>query len=164
MEKTHTEQVEKIASLVKDTNIAMLTSITSEGHFHSRPMATMDIEFDGDIWFFTQKSSPKVSEIETNPQVNVSYSNPEKQNYVSLAGEASLVIDHELNKKYWNPIFKAWFPEGLNDPELALIKVEVASAEYWDSPSSVVAHVAGFIKSKLGGEDTDIGEHGTINL
>jgi len=164
MEKTQSEQVAKITSLVKDTRIAMLTSITSEGHFHSRPMATMDVEFDGDVWFFTQKSAPKIAEIQANPEVNVSYSSPEKQNYVSLAGTAALVIDRALNEKYWNPAFVAWFPEGLDDPELALIKVEVASAEYWDAPSSVVAHVAGFIKAKLSGQPADVGDHGTVNL
>ena len=159
-----TQHLEKIAELVKNTRIAMLTTLNPNGHFHSRPMATMDVEFDGTVWFFTAKSSPKVQEIEADSRVNVAYSNPEKQNYVSLAGRAELVLDRALNEKYWNPAFEAWFKDGLDDPELSLLKIEIESAEYWDSPSSVVAHVSGFVKNKLLGQTPDVGDHAKIEL
>lgn len=162
--KTRDEAIGKIAELTKDTRIAMLTNITSEGALHSRPMAMMDIEFDGDLWFFTGKTSPKVQEIEADARVNVAFSDPGSQNYVSLAGKAHLVIDPALNEKYWTPAFKAWFPKGLEDPELALLKVEVEGAEYWDAPSSTIAHLTGFVKSQLTGKPADPGDHAKVNL
>lgn len=162
---TREEAVAKIAAMIKGARITMLTTVTEDGALHSRPMATMDVEFDGDLWFFTGKSSPKVHDIENKPAVNVALSDPEKQNYVSLAGHAELVIDRALFEKYWTKAFEAWFPEGLDDPELALLKINVESAQYWDSPSSVVAHVAGFIQSKLTGESgTPLGDFGKVDL
>jgi general stress protein 26 len=162
--KTHQEAIAKIAKMLKDTRIAMLTSVTEEGHLHSRPMAMQDVEFDGDIWFFTGKNSPKVHEIEHEPRVNVAFADPDKQNYVSVSGTASLVIDAAKNKELWNPAYQAWFPQGLDDPELALLKIHVDGAEYWDAPSSTVAHVVGFVQAKLTGKSGDPGEHGKVEL
>ncbi len=163
--KTREEAIAKIAEMVKNARIAMLTTIDENGELHSRPMATMDVEFDGDLWFFTGKSSPKVHDIESKPAVNIAYSDPEHQNYVSLAGRAELVIDRALFEKYWSKAFEAWFPKGLDDPEVALLKINVESAQYWDAPSSMVSHVAGFIQSKLTGQGgTPLGDFGKVDL
>ncbi len=162
--QTREEAIAKIAKMLKETRIAMLTTFTEEGHLHARPMAMQDIEFDGDIWFFTGKSSPKVHQIEDSPRVNVAFSDPDHQNYVSLSGRASLVIDAEKNKELWNPALTAWFPQGLEDPELALLKIDVDGAEYWDAPSSTVAHVVGFVQAKLTGKPGDPGDHAKIDL
>jgi general stress protein 26 len=162
--QTREEAVAKIAKMLKDTRIAMLTSVTEEGHLHSRPMAMQDVEFDGDIWFFTGKNSPKVHQIEHEPRVNVAFSDPDKQNYVSLSGTASLVFDDAKNKELWNPAYQAWFPQGLDDPELSLLKIHVDGAEYWDAPSSTVAHVVGLVQAKLTGKSGDPGDHGKVEL
>ena len=162
--QTRDEAVAKIAKLIKGVRIAMLTTIEEEGHLHSRPMALQEAPFDGDIWFFTGKTSPKVHQIEDHPRVNVAFSDPEHQIYVSLSGRASLVLDKAKNIELWNPSLNAWFPGGLEDPDLALLKIHVDGAEYWDSPSTVVAHLAGFVKSKLSGEQADVGDHAKVEL
>lgn len=162
--QTRGEAVAKIAKLIKGVRIAMFTTIEEEGHLHSRPMALQEVEFDGDIWFFTNHSAPKVHQIEHEPRVNVAFSDPEHQVYVSLSGRASLVLDKAKNHELWNPSLNAWFPGGVDDPDLALLKVSVDGAEYWDSPSTVVAHVAGFIKSKLSGEQANVGDHAKVEI
>ena len=161
---THSQALEKINELIQGKHIAMLTSVSHDGSFHARPMAILDAEFDGDIWFFTKKDAPKVDQIEDEPRVNVAYSDPANQDYVSLAGRAKLVVDQELNKKYWQPQFEAWFPDGLDDPQLALLKIEVEGAEYWDSPSSTIAHIKGFVQTKLSGEQQQVGEHAKVEI
>ena len=161
---THSEAIQKINELVKGKEIAMLTSVSEEGHFHARPMAILDVDFDGDVWFFTKKDSPKVDQIQSEPRVNVAYSDPSNQDYVSLAGKARLVVDQALNEKYWKPQFEAWFPDGLDDPQLSLLKIEVEGAEYWDAPSSTIAHVKGFIQTKISGEQQHVGEHAKVEI
>ena len=161
---THSQALEKINELIKGKKIAMLTSVSEDGSFHARPMAVLDLDFDGDIWFFTSKDAPKVLQIEKEARVNVAYSDPEHQDYVSLAGHAKLVVDQALNQKYWQPQFEAWFPDGVDDPQLALLKVEVNGAEYWDSPSSTVAHIKGFIQTKLTGETQPVGDNAKVEL
>jgi len=163
MEDTRRESIEKVKGLIKDVEIAMLTTIDS-GVLRSRPMQTQEAEFDGDLWFFTGTDTHKADEIEKDNRVNVSYSSPADNTYVSVSGTAALVSDREKIEELWNPILKAWFPKGLNDPTLVLLKVSVEQAEYWDASSSTVVQVVGFVKALVTGERADGGDHGKVNL
>jgi general stress protein 26 len=142
------ESIAKLNELIKDIEIAMLTTYDQDGSLHSRPMATQKVEFDGLLWFFTRASSHKVQEIEREHHVNLAYSAPDKQRYVSVSGMARLVKDRPKMEELWNPVYKAWFPDGLDDADLALLKVSVEHAEYWDSPSSFAAQVIKFVKAR----------------
>ncbi len=158
------EQIKKLAEMVKDIEFAMLTTVEPDGSLRSRPMATQKIEFDGDLWFFTRASAPKVDDIEREQNVNASFARPEGQQYVSVSGKARLVRDRAKIEELWNPAYKAWFPEGLDDPDLALLKVSAEKAEYWDGNSSVVAHLVGFVKAVATGTAYHGGENEKIDL
>jgi len=148
----HSENIKKLRELIKDMRFAMLTTAEENGTLRSRPMATQEVEDDGDLWFFTYGSAHKVDEIEHNHHVNVSYADPNNQKYVSVSGTAQLVRDRQKIAELWNPLFKAWFPQGLDEPDLALLKVSVEQAEYWDSPSSKVVRLVGFLKAVVTGQ------------
>lgn len=159
------EQIKKLRELVKDIEIGMLTTIDEDGTLHSRPMSTNgQVESDGTLWFFTYASSHKVTEVEQHQQVNVSFSAPSKQRYVSMSGTAQLVQDRNKIQELWKPELKAWFPNELDEPDIALLKVNVAKAEYWDAPSSWVAHTIGLVKAIATGEKANSGENEKINL
>ncbi len=163
MEDTRQESIVKLNNLIKDVEIAMLT--TMDGYtLRSRPMQTQEAEFDGSLWFFTSTDTHKTDEIEKDNRVNVAYASPADNTYVSVSGTASLVKDKEKIEELWNPILKAWFPKGLEDPTLILLKVSVEQAEYWDSSSSTVVQVVGFVKALVTGERADGGDHGKVNL
>ena len=162
---THEQVVAKIGSLTKGIRFAMLTTMDQSGQLHARPMATQDLDFDGTLWFFTQRDSEKVDEFQRTPNVNVAYSDPGKQTYVSLAGTASLVDDADKKKELWQAPLKAWFPQGLEDPELTLIKVDVEGAEYWDSPNGKIVALVGLAKAVITGKPAqNIGENKTVEL
>jgi general stress protein 26 len=122
------------------------------------------VESDGTLWFFTYASSHKVTEVEQHQQVNVSFSAPSKQRYVSMSGTAQLVQDRNKIQELWKPELKAWFPNELDEPDIALLKVNVVKAEYWDAPSSWVAHTIGLVKAIATGEKASSGENEKINL
>lgn len=159
-----TDKLKKVHELISDVDIAMLTSVDQHGHLHSRPMGTQKMEFDGNLWFFTDRTSPKVTEIQMNHQVNVAYAHPGKSTYVSVRGEASIVESQGKMQELWNPLLKAWFPDGLNDPALTLIKVEVGTVEYWDTPNGKLVTAISFVKSILTGEEADLGENETVRF
>ncbi|MBC7797852.1 MAG: pyridoxamine 5'-phosphate oxidase family protein [Pyrinomonadaceae bacterium] len=158
------ETLKKLNELVKDINFAMLTTAESDGTLRSRPMATQKAEFDGDLYFFTNEKSPKVDEIEKEHQVNVSYSKPEKQTYISMSGAAQIIRDRAKIEELWTPDLKAWFPKGLEDPNIALLKINVSQAEYWDNPNSTVVYLIGMAKAIATGETYKPGENEKINL
>jgi general stress protein 26 len=159
---TEQESLKKLSDLIKGIKFAMLTTVEDGGALHSRPMATQDIEFDGDLWFFTRLDSAKVHEIHQDRQVNVSFADPDKQTYVSASGVASVVRDEAKIKELWRPAYKIFFPQGLDDPELALLKVSVQTAEYWNSPGSAVVRMFKFAKAYVTGDTGDLGEHGKV--
>jgi general stress protein 26 len=155
----------KLHSLIKGIGFAMMTTSTSEGTLRSRPMASrVEEEFDGTLWFFSHDQEPKIHEILENPQVNLAFADPSKNDYVSVSGTATLVKDKAKAKELWNPFYKAWFPQGLDDPHLALIRVDVDKAEYWDSPNSKMVQLAGFVKALVTGKEAKGGENQKINL
>lgn len=158
-------QIEKLRELVKDIEICMLTTIDDDGSLRSRPMSTNGhIEANGDLWFFTNASSHKVNEVDRHQQVNVSFSEPKKQEYVSMSGTAELIQDRNKMQELWKPELKAWFPNELEDPDIALLKVTVEKAEYWDAPAGWVAHTIGLVRSITTGEKGSVGENEKITL
>ena len=163
--QTRENDLEKLRELVKDIDFCMLTTVDEGGDLHSRPMSSNgDIDADGDIWFFTNASSHKVSEIEKLPKVNVSFADPDNQRYVSVSGTAQLVRDRAKIDELWRPEFKIWFPKGKDDPEVALLRIALEKAEYWDSPSSTIGFALSFVSSLVTGKEPDMGENRKVNL
>lgn len=145
----------KLATMIKDIRFTMMSTIGEDGSIYSRPMATQKLDeesFDGKLWFFTRNDSPKVDSINQDQHVNLAYANPDKQQYVSVSGTATLTADRAKIDELWNPALKAWFPEGKDDPALSLICVNVETAELWDSPPSKVVQLAGFVKAAVTGK------------
>ena len=120
--------------------------------------------FDGDLWFFTRASAPKVEEVEHEHQVNVAYADPSDQLFVSVSGTANLVRDKAKADQLWTPAMKAWFPGGTEDPDVALLKVHVEKAEYWDTPNSTFVHIVGFVKATVTGKAYKPGKNEKITL
>src|SRR3712207_4110539 len=133
---TREDKIIKLGELIKDIDFAMLSTQESDATLRSRAMPTQKAALDGTLRLFTAANTPKVEEIERDHQVNLSYAKPGNQSFVSISGTARLVRDKQKMEELWNPILKAWFPQGLEDPQLALLKVTVEQAEYWDSPDS----------------------------
>lgn len=159
------EDIQKLGKLIKGIRVAMLTTVQEDGSLHCRPMATQEVDFDGDLWFFTSASSPKISEIKHDQHVNVAYASPEDNRYVSVCGRVEIVRDRKKAEELWSPYVKGWFPKGPDDPDLVLLKVKVLWAEYWDSPHATAVRLAGFLKATLTGKPLESpGDTGTINL
>jgi len=149
----HPEGYAKLWELIQDIKVAMFTTVTDPGVLHSRPMVTQQADpGEAVLWFFTSIDSPKVADIYHTRQVGVSYAAPEKHRYVSVAGRAHVVRDADKLRELWTPDMKLWFPAGLGDPYLALVRVEVDSAQFWDSPSSAVVRLANLAKRTLTGK------------
>jgi len=156
------DDVAKVAELVKGNRMGMLTTVDQGGVLISRPMAAQEVEFDGDLWFFSEGDSRKVSHVRLVPQVNVAFASG--STWVSIAGHAQVVDDRAKAHELWNPVVEAWFPDGPDAPNLVLLKIHADSAEYWDTPGGRIASVLSFAKAKLTGEPYDGGENKTVDL
>jgi general stress protein 26 len=135
VEKQKSAELARLASLVRQMRVAMLTTIEPDGSLRSRPLHTVELDRAGRLWFFTHAHSPKSAEIEAHDhQVNLSYADPRDEDYASISGTARLVRDQEKMRELWMAPLETWFPRGLEDPDLALLEVRIDKAEYWDQP------------------------------
>ncbi|WP_035855413.1 pyridoxamine 5'-phosphate oxidase family protein [Cryptosporangium arvum] len=152
-----------VSELIKSSGrIGMLTTTAPDGTLTSRPMALQEVEFDGDLWFFAERVSRKVAHLAAHPGVNVTVGSG--TTWVSLAGTATLEDDPAKKKELWNAGVEAWFPNGADEPGVALIKVTGESAEYWDTPGGRVASLLSFAKAKVTGKPYEGGENETVQL
>jgi general stress protein 26 len=143
--------VAKLNELIKGIDFATLTTIRPDGSLHSCPMATQPVDPDGVIWFFSGARSEKVEAVRTEQRINLAYSDPASQRYVSISGRCELVRDHVRTKQLWNPQYTTWFSKGVDDPNLILLKVHVQAAEYWHASEGRMVTVADFARASISG-------------
>lgn len=156
--------LQKFAEAIDGANIAMFTTASPDGSMHSRPMAMLKIDqnsFNGKLYFFSKKDTLKVRSIERDQHVNLSIVIPKQYRYISVTGRASLVEDKKLMSELWEPSFSAWVPQGLEDPDLSLIAVDIENADIWHAPENRVLQLVGSLKKKFGQPPTT--EHLEIN-
>ncbi len=156
------EAIAKLQSLVKDIGTCMFYTNTSAGIHNSRPMAVIDTDMNGNLWFFSNKQSDKVKDILKDSNVHLVFANPSKDSYLDLRGRASIELDSESIKDKWKPIIKAWFPEGQNDPDLCLIKVKTDEAHYWDTENTKMVEMLKIVTSVVTGKKLAEGVHGDL--
>ena len=161
---TPTEARTELWDKIKDIKIAMLTTTGDDGRLYSRPMYTQRESRDDGLWFFTARSSSKARQVDGHERVNVSYADPGKNVFVSVAGRARIVDDPSLERELWNPMNEAFFPEGPEDPDLVLLQVEPQSAEYWDGPSGKVRQLFDMAKAAFTKDHGALGDNETVDL
>ncbi|CAN5183881.1 pyridoxamine 5'-phosphate oxidase family protein [soil metagenome] len=153
-------QLEKLRDMIEDIRIAMMTTVDGQGNLVSRPMAALQVDENGTIWFFTKRSSPKVDQIDNNENhVNLSFADVSDATYVSVSGNAQELDDRAKVDELWNPQAKAWFPEGKEDPDLILLKVHIDMAEYWNASDSTMVRIIQQAASVITGNPPKMGEN-----
>lgn len=158
------EAREKVMDLIKKARFAMFGTYDAHGNNHSRPMAAVSHEDGDELWFFCRSDSRKVREIAADPRVSIDYCDDSNQNYVSVLGRASVLNDRDKAEELWMEPLRTWFPEGTDDEALRLIKVEMQTAEYWDSPSSLIVHGFGYLKAVTTGEPPAPGDIAQVRM
>ncbi len=154
----------KIGELIKSIRIAMLTTAATDGSFDSRPMATQETDFDGTVYFLTREESGKVQEIKADSHVSLVYANPGDSKFVSAKGRASVSKDRAKIHELWNPMYKAWFPDGEQDSHIAVLRVEITEAQYWEASSSKLLRGLKYVAAAATGGKVDLGATGSVDL
>lgn len=157
--------IQNLRSKIKSIRFGMLTTLNGDQSLSSRPMTQQQLDDNGVLWFFLSDTSLLASDLRQHPNINVTFAEPSDSIYVSISGNAELVKNREKAEELWSPAVAAWFPEGINDPHLSLIKFTIHAAEYWDSHSNKMLQLFAIAKAAISGEPPkDIGEHEKLNF
>lgn len=158
---------EKLWDLIKDIRFAMFTTRHGNGHLHSRPMTTQNSKLDHDstLWFYMSRTSQPVADLKADAMVNVVYADPGVDSYVSISGTAAVVEDLAKKEQLWSKMAEAWFPAGFDDPELALVRVDIIHANYWDVKESKIVQLFKMAKAVVTGKPPrEMGEQAEIHM
>lgn len=162
MSKTqHEQEVDTFREMVEKIKLAALITHSPAG-LKGRPMHTADVDIAGNLWFFTNDYTEKVEDIEKDNDVFLSYTSSSDNSYVMVNGTARLIHDRARIESLWNPSLKAWFPEGLDDPKIMLLKVEPNEVEYWNGNSSKLVVAFKMLRAIMKGEQYNDGDHGKL--
>ncbi len=166
MTYANAESKEALWDLIKDIKFAMFTTRHEGGHLHSRPMTTQNshLDDDGTLWFFMSQSGQPVAELRADSSVNVVYADPGSDVYVSVSGAAKVSNDEAKKHQLWSKLAEAWFPGGVNDPDLALVAVRINHANYWDVKESKIVQLYEMFKAAVTGKPPTLGQHGEVRM
>ena len=161
------ESVKKrLIDALKKLDTVMLTTRSDNGDLHARPMAVADAEQDGELWFVSGKGSEKNHEIKNDPRAIVT--GQESGLYVTLNGALDVVQDRAKIAQLWKETWKAWFPNGKDDPNITLIRLRPESGEYWDnSGAQGLKYVFEMVKAVVNGKVADASDpkiHSKVQL
>ncbi len=155
-----TDDAKKLVDLLDDIQIGMLTTFGPEGP-RSIPMSRQEIEPTAEMWFISARDTAHTRAIQQEPRVSLTFSS--RDSWVAVYGQAVVVDDLDKLRELWNTFAEAWLPGGPEDPNATLIRVDLESGEYWDTPGGKVASLISFAKVKLTGDTFD-SDHGTVDL
>ena len=87
-----------------------------------RIMEIQKVEDNLKIWFVSHKSSPKMEQIDKNNSACIISFNNETFRDVRLSGTIEVFEDMETKKYIWKEELAAYFQDGINDPDLTVLK------------------------------------------
>jgi general stress protein 26 len=157
----------RLWDLIRDIHFAMLTTRHRNGQLQARPVTTQNSRLDEDasLWFFMSRHGEPVADLLADPIVSVVYADPGEDSYVSVSGTASMVDDSAKKQRLWSRHAQTWFPGGPNDPDLALVRVRIEHAEYWDMKASRLERLLHLAKSVISRKrPARLGEHGAVRM
>lgn len=154
--------VEKIRAIAKSARICLLG--TSEGHLplEVRPMSVQDVDAAGNLWFLSSRSSHQNRQISRHPQAQLLFSNPGASEFLSLQGRAFVTDSRPLKEKYWSALAKGWFPGGIDDPELTVLRFQTETGHYWDTEYGKTITMLSVLAGALTGQPLSSGVQGDV--
>lgn len=155
----------KVRELLAHFPIAFMVT-SSAGTVHARPIGVVGdhAAFDGTLWFITDRRSRKVGEITGGSGISLIFQNDERGAYLHLCGRATVVEDRERLEELYTPVQRAWFPDGLDDPHMTLIRFDASRGHFWDGHQSRVRMALAFVTAMVTGEPGRSGNAGTVTL
>ena len=124
--------VKQIAELMREMDFCMFTTFSLDGGMYARPMSNnRKVEFDGDVWFFSNSDTRKVREIQRDPQVHLSYADPQHFRFISMSGSVEIVTDRDKKRELWDEELRRWFENGPEGDDVILLKVRPTTIAFW---------------------------------
>ena len=163
IEEQRTAELRRLAGLVDGIDVAMLTTHAEDGSMVSRPLEVLKFDGDGEFVFFTAIDSYKGAQLDEHADVNLAFADPRRHRFISVRGSARVERDRATIDELWSLPQRVFFPQGKDDPHLAVLRVHVRDAAYWEPNGGVVARAIDFVHGLVSEQPADLGRHGVLH-
>lgn len=121
---------------------------------HAEPMtAQLDRDAHHQIWFYTSRSN----RIAPGGRTMAQFSSKGHDVFACLSGTLVEETDQAIIDKHWGRYAETWFPNGRNDPDLLMMRMDIDNAEVWTSDPGVVGRFKLLTGSKVSAGE--LGDH-----
>jgi general stress protein 26 len=158
-----TDSQQRVWDIIAKTGVGMLTTRFAGG-LRARPLEARPDRDAGLIYFLTDVRGLKDDEIRAAPQICFTMINAAEKAYLSITGRADILRDSARAEKIWTKPDTVWWPDGPQDENVRVIRLEPQTAELWDGPSSSLVAAYEFAKARVTGEKPDLGENRKMSV
>jgi len=158
------ESIKKLKELAIGIDICMFCTQLDQLPISARPMSCNEVDDQGNLWFISNARSNKNFEIKQDDKVQLFFSQISNSHYLSVFGHATIYNDQSTIDQHWEPIAKAWFEEGKEDPDVSIIKITPSDAYYWDTKDGKAIAFLKWAANAMGAGVDDGGVEGNIKL
>ncbi len=158
------DAINKFQELVKHSSICHFLTSLDQRPIPSRPMSAQQVDDDGCFWFLSSLTSLKDEQVTADPYVQLLFSNMGDAEFLSVFGTASIVMDMAKKRELWSDLAKAWFPKGVEDPDLTVLKVKPMESYYWDTKNGKMITLLKMAASAVIGKKSHAGVEGKITI
>jgi general stress protein 26 len=156
--------IEKLKEIAEKIKVCMFCTFPSSEPFESRPMSTLKVDDEGNLWFMSPVESNKNEELQNDEHVQLIYSDNPTSTFMSVFGTCEITRDRQKIDELWNPIAQVWFTEGKDDPRVRVIKVSPLNAYYWDNKHNKMIAFMKMMVSLAIKKPMDDGIEGKLNF
>ena len=161
---TNQDAIKKMKDMAEEIKICMFCTYNAQQVMETAPMSANQIDDDGTFWFLSTKESTRNADIQSNSATDLIFAQPSKENYLSVHGKSEILYDKSKIDELWNPIVKAWFTEGKDDPRISVIKFTPQEAYYWDTKHGKMISLLKIAVGAVTGKTMDDGIEGKLKM
>ncbi len=155
------EAAKKVQELAEEIKTCIFCTYDGDS-LESRPMSCRQADDAGNLWFLSDKNDLKIDQINRNSKVEILFAEGESK-FMAIHGTATVMYDKEKIKELWTPIAKIWFKDGMDDPNIAIIRVERTGGYYWDTKHGKMVEFAIMAAALATGKTMDDGIEGKLS-
>ena len=155
-------ELRSLAKRIEGARTAMMTMHDAQGQLSSQPMTVIEMDGNGCLWMLISKSGHTARlapEGSTTDTVNLAFSDESHSTFTSITAHATVSHDRQRKEELWSVMARPWFPQGVDDPDLAVLRLAPIKAEIWDGPDSSVLRLLAMAASVVAGKPLGLGEH-----
>jgi general stress protein 26 len=131
------EAIREALALASRSNIAMLGTNGDNEYPNIKAMIKTENEGLNRIWFSTNTSSKRVSQLVRNSKACVYFVDFELWMGLMLVGDVEVLQDMESKQRLWREGYEKYYPLGVTDPDYSVLRFTTQWGNYYHALSNV---------------------------